>query len=160
MKRTRATRPDDEVAAFLDKMARALTSGDVEVLASQWDVPALVVSDDGVHAVSTLDEVRAFFGGVKDQYNERGVVDTYPDVVSVDQPSSRILVVRVRWPHLDADGDVVGAESSTYTLRRDDDGDLKLRVVLMHGEEPGDDVDRALVMEDPMNDDQPMAATA
>lgn len=159
MKRTRDTRPDDEVAALLDRMARASTTGDVDELAAMWDLPALVVHDDGVVAVSSRDEVRTFFAGAKDQYSARspsggpmrpGIVDTWPDVVDLEQPSARIVVVRVRWPHVDEDGDVVGAESATYTLRRDDDGALKIRVVLLHGEEPGDDVDRALVMEEPI----------
>jgi hypothetical protein len=41
--------------------------------------------------------------------------------------------VTVRWPYLDGNGDEKGAESSTYTLCRDEDGELKIRVIVMRG---------------------------
>jgi hypothetical protein len=47
--------------------------------------------------------------------------------------TDRILVVEVRWPYLDQEGNEAGEESSTYTLRRDDQGHLKIRAVVMHG---------------------------
>jgi hypothetical protein len=43
-------------------------------------------------------------------------------------------MVRVRWPYLTPDGREMGAETSTYTLARQD-GDWKLRVAVMHGQE-------------------------
>jgi hypothetical protein len=44
--------------------------------------------------------------------------------------------VRVRWPYLNSHGDEVGEESMTYTLRRDDAGNLRLRAAILHGEAP------------------------
>lgn len=39
----------------------------------------------------------------------------------------------VRWPYLDGQGNEVGEEVSTYTLRRDETGALKVQVALMQG---------------------------
>jgi len=36
-------------------------------------------------------------------------------------------------PYLDAGDQERGEEASTYTLRRDDDGEPKMRAVVMHG---------------------------
>jgi hypothetical protein len=126
-------RPDREVHAYLESFARALTAGDSRALAAMWDVPAVVVSDQGLHAVASVDEVEAFFAGAKQQYNERGITDTRPDVVGLDWATDRIAIVTVRWPYLDEKGREMGAESSTYTLRRDDAGDLKMVAIVMRG---------------------------
>jgi hypothetical protein len=48
-----------------------------------------------------------------------------------------VFVVEIRWPHLNAKGREVGAELSDYTLRRDDNGNLRIRSVLMRGVERG-----------------------
>jgi len=41
----------------------------------------------------------------------------------------------MRWPYLDTSGNTLGAESSSYTLKRSEDGEFRLRVVLMRGVE-------------------------
>jgi hypothetical protein len=41
--------------------------------------------------------------------------------------------VEVRWPYLDEQGKEVGEETSTYALRRDETGILKLQTAIMHG---------------------------
>lgn len=127
------SRHEPEVRDFLDGYARALTAGDGAATAAQWEAPALVVGDEGVMAVTAVDEVAAFFSTAKDQYVARGITDTRPEIVQLRWLTSRIAMVEVRWPYLDDRGKEMGEESSTYTLRRDDNGDLKIRVVVMHG---------------------------
>jgi len=138
MERTTEQGPDSAasrslVQAFLDRLARALTSGDGETLAFLWQTPSYVLGDHDLRVVATPDDVRAFFGAAKDQYNARGITGTRADVQALDWLTERIAVVRVRWPYLDARGEEVGEETSTYTLRRDDSGQLKLCVAVMHG---------------------------
>jgi hypothetical protein len=89
--------------------------------------------------VSELGDVERFFAGAKDQYNERGITTTKAEIVDLDWVSDNLVVARVRWPYLDDGGQVLGAESSSYTLKRNSEGDFKLRVVLMRGvEDPVD----------------------
>lgn len=130
-----ATGRDREVGVFLDRMARALTAGDAHTVAGMWAVPAYVLGDTMAIAVNSRDEVEQFFSGAKEQYNKRGITDTHAEVSRLQWVTDRIATVDVRWPYLDEHGDERGAESSSYTLRRDDNGELKLHVALMHGEE-------------------------
>jgi hypothetical protein len=126
-------RRDTSIQDFLDRLGRAVTSGDGAAAARLWETPALVIGDDMQRAVSTEAELVEFFGGAKAQYNARGITDTRAEIVRLTWPTERIAIVEVRWPYLDAKGDEVGDETSTYTLRRDDAGTLRLRVAVMHG---------------------------
>lgn len=130
---------DDEegdVQAFLDRMARALTAGDGRTIAKMWETPALVVGDEMQMAVRTPEEVERFFSGAKDQYNKMGITDTRADIVRLTWATHRIALVQVRWPYLDARGEEVGEETSTYTLKRNQSGELKLCSAVMHGAAP------------------------
>jgi hypothetical protein len=126
---------DDEadVQELLDRMARALTAGDGRAVASLWETPALVVGDEVLQAPRTAAELEQFFGGAKDQYNKMGIVDTRAVIVRLSWASPRIAIAQVRWPYLDARGAEVGEETSTYTLRRDPSGALKICAAVMHG---------------------------
>jgi hypothetical protein len=123
-----------EVQDFLNQLARALTSGDGEAVAAMWETPAIVIGDSEVHPVSSRVELAQFFGSAKQQYNARGIVNTRPDIIDLERIGNRIVIATVKWPHLDANNREVGSESSDYTLRRDDNGKLKVRSVLMRGE--------------------------
>ncbi|MBX2993413.1 MAG: hypothetical protein KF681_01270 [Bdellovibrionaceae bacterium] len=125
---------EDEISVFFNKFNEAMTSGDGEAMAALWAVPALVMSDDMVRAVRTSESVSAFFANSNEQYNERGIVGSRPEVQHLDWLTDKIVMVEVRWPYLDQDGHERGSESSTYTLRRDDAGDFKVQAVVMHGE--------------------------
>lgn len=130
-------RPEDDmgVQAYLDRFAEALTAGDGETIATMWETPAYVLGADMARVVNTPEEVAEFFGGAREQYNAQGVTDTKAEIVRLDEISDRLVMVRVHWPWLDAQGNEVGGEASTYTLSREKDGDWKLRVALMHGAE-------------------------
>lgn len=125
----------EETQEFLDRFARALTSGDIRTIRTLWEAPALVLGDEMSQDIRSLDDVERFFAGAKDEYNRRGITDTRAEILSFEPATERIASVRVRWPYLDADGVQRGAESSTYIVRRDDDGELKIRAVVMHGVE-------------------------
>jgi len=126
---------EDAVRAMLQRFARAFTSGDGPGSAACWEVPALVVADEGTRAVSALDEVAAFFGGAAKQYHAQGVTGTRVDVQHVDWHTSRLASVTVRWPWLDAQGAEVGrAESSVYLVRLTGD-EAKICAVVMRGME-------------------------
>ena len=122
-----------EVQSLLEQMARALTAGDGRTVARMWETPAMVISDQGVQAVASTSEVEQFFSGAKDQYNRMGIVDTRPEIQQLTWATQRITIAEVRWPWLDSKGRESGSETSTYTFRRDDSGQLKVRMVVMHG---------------------------
>ncbi|MEO8180533.1 MAG: hypothetical protein ABI895_16990 [Deltaproteobacteria bacterium] len=121
------------VQEVLDRFARAMTAGAAEAVADLWETPAFVLGAGMVRAVATREEVVAFFSGTKEQYTSRGIDDTRAEIQRLDWVSDDLVVVDVRWPYLNADGDEVGEETSSYTLVADDEGRLKIRSVLMRG---------------------------
>ena len=131
------TEHHDELVDVLTRLAHAITSGDGRAAAQLWDAPGFIIGADTVMAVSERDQLAALFAGARAQYNAHGVVDTRPDILDEDWLDERLCVVKVRWPYLDALGREVGAEASDYTLRRDPAGQLKLRIAIMRGVEPG-----------------------
>ena len=127
------TTPTDEIQQVLNRMARAVVSGDGRTVAEMWEVPALVVGDENVMCVNRPEEFEAFFGSAKAQYNAQGITDTRPEIVRIEWATKRLATVQVRWPYLDSNGKIRGSETSTYVMRRNDKDELKLRVAVMHG---------------------------
>lgn len=125
---------EEEVRHYLDLYARAVTTGAPGAVASLWSVPALVLDEHGVRALSALADVERFFAGAWEHYARRGIVDTRPDIQRIEWLGDRVVLTDVRWPLFDADHRERGAERSTYTLERDAAGELKMRVAVMRGE--------------------------
>jgi hypothetical protein len=122
------------VQGFLDRLARAVTSGDTRTIAALWEVPAFVIGEEDAQVIRSAAEVERFFAGACEAYNARGIVDTRAEITDLDWISDNLVMVRVRWPYLDGHKQEHGEESSTYTLRRDEQGELRLRVATMRGE--------------------------
>lgn len=122
------------IQSLLDAMARALTEGRGSDVAKAWETPAYVVSDEGVHPIGSAKEIADFFGGARAQYDERGITGTYAQIENERWLTERIVEVDVRWPYLDDRNEEIGHEISTYVLRRDDFGAMRIRCAIMHGE--------------------------
>lgn len=129
--------PEDDlgIRAFLQGFAEALTEGDTDAIAAMWETPAMVIADEFVQGLESQEELGNLFAGAREHYNSIGVTNTKPEIVRVDEITDKLVVVRVRWPWIDDDGHEMGAECSTYTLRRDSLGDWKIRLAIMHGVE-------------------------
>ncbi|HYD87046.1 MAG TPA: hypothetical protein VEA80_06205 [Vitreimonas sp.] len=123
------------VVDFLEMFALSLTEGATEAIAQMWETPALVISDEDVRAIGEREELLELFAGAREHYNSAGVTDTRPEVIRLDEITDKVVMVRVRWPWLDDEGNELGAECSTYTLRQSAAGDWKIRCVVMHGAE-------------------------
>lgn len=123
------------VQEYLDRFATAMTSGDTKTMAKLWGVPAFVIGPEMAKAVQSEAEVEEFFGGAQAMYNERGIIDTRPEIMDLDWIGEDLVVVTVNWPYLDQNEKVVGSEKSSYTLLKGEDGSFKVRVVTMRGED-------------------------
>jgi hypothetical protein len=121
------------VQQLLDRFARALTAGDGEAVADLWETPAFVLGAGMARGVAARKEVVEFFSGAKEQYTSRGIDDTRAEIQRLDWVSDDLVIVDVRWPYLTATGKEIGEETSTYTLLGDDEGQLKIRSVVMRG---------------------------
>ncbi|HSR99088.1 MAG TPA: hypothetical protein VLM79_18665 [Kofleriaceae bacterium] len=125
--------PHGEVQEVLTQVARSVTAGDGNAVAMLWEVPGMVVAADAVTPITSRAQLEAMFGAGKAQYNARGIFDTRADILGEDWIGDRLVVVKVRWPYLDANRREIGAEASDYTLRRDPSGRLRICAVLMRG---------------------------
>lgn len=118
------------VASFLERYGAALSANDLDGVASCWEVPALVLSDQGSIAVGSEAQIRAFFGAAGEGYRRRGIMATRPASFEVAELAARVLSVDVIWSALDADGNEASRERSYYLLRFDDGSQPRIRVAL------------------------------
>lgn len=132
------TRNEQGLQSMLETFAKAFTQGDGKTAATCWEVPALIVADQGSKAAATLEEVEDFFGGAAQQYKDMGVTGTRPEIQSATWLTDRLVSVHVRWPYLDAKGQArPESEASTYVMRIGDDGRPRITVVVMMGASKG-----------------------
>jgi hypothetical protein len=125
-----AAREEPDVQEFLDRLAWAMTAGNGKAGAGLWAIPAVMITDDAVHTVMDRTELERIFSDARRHYAERGIIDTHGEIQRAEWLTDRIVLVDVRWPHYNSKGKESGEEWSTYTLRRDDHGMLKLHVAV------------------------------
>jgi hypothetical protein len=126
-------RDTKEVEDFLARFSDAVVTANTRTLSELWAVPAFVLGEEMVRPIAAMKEIEEFFGGAKEQYNARGIKGTHADILRLEWVSDNLVIVDVRWPYIDEKGSELGEESSTYTLLRDKDGRLKLRIAVMRG---------------------------
>ena len=121
---------EETIRAFLDRYGQALSTGDLPAIVACWEVPALVLSDQGARAVSEVAEIEGFFAGAVQWYRAQGMVATRPEDVRVEPLSARLASVDVTWSAQNAAGETVSAERSRYILSIADDGAPRVRVAV------------------------------
>ena len=121
---------ENVVCSFLEGYGQALSSGDLPGIMKCWEVPALVLSDQGARAVIEAGEVEQFFAGAVEWYRTQGVVATKPSSMEIKRLSERLVSVDVRWSVLDTSGAESTGEHSYYILSISDDGLLRIRVAI------------------------------
>ena len=120
-----------EIERFLLEYADALAAADGERVADLWELPALVMSDEGTHLVTERREVVEFFSAAATQYREVGIASTRPEHLAVEHLSDRLTSADVRWLGIDAEGrPTEHRELSTYLLRTGEDGRLRIQVAV------------------------------
>jgi hypothetical protein len=121
---------DTAVRSALTQIGAALSSGDPNAVAALWDVPGLVLADQGGRAIATRGEVRDFFSGAIRWYREQGTPMAIPELEDIAWITERIAAVRVDWIGADAEGNAVNRESSFYLMRLGEDGIARIQVAL------------------------------
>ena len=124
---------DAEVERLLEDLGHAVTAGDGKGAAELWAMPAMVLGDQDVRSVSSREELARFFGNAKEEYTAQGVTGTRPEVRNLTWLTRELALVEVRWPYLTEDRHEKGEETSTYVLRRDESGLLRIQVAIIHG---------------------------
>ena len=121
---------EDDIRRYLELYGEAMGAGDLPTIVSCWEVPALVLSDEGAHAVSTATEIEQFFSAAVAWYHAQGLVTTRPVDVQIEALGQRLISVDVRWPAFDASGAEKTSERSRYILSVGEDGLPRIRVAI------------------------------
>jgi hypothetical protein len=127
---------ESQVRAFLERLGRAVSAGDLPQISRCWDVPALVLSDEGATAVGSFESIEAFFDRAVNGYRARDLVSTRPVLERLEILSERLAAVDVRWLAFDERGREGSSERSHYVLRLGDDGEPRIRVALTRATVP------------------------
>lgn len=126
--------PDFLVQRFFRELGYALTTGNLAGIKSSWGIPSFVLGNSAELVVKSGAEVERFFAGTKTQYNQQGIIETVPEIESIQWLTNKIALVGVRWPYFDQEGFQIGEESSCYTLKLDDKNQLRIYCVVLQGE--------------------------
>jgi hypothetical protein len=121
---------EEQIRRCLDRLAQALTAGDARAAVDCWDLPALVLSDQGALVVTEAGAIERFFAQNIDWYRAHGLRATTPQLERVEPLSEKLTAVDVRWPAFDVAGTEQASERSHYILRLGEDGQQRIRVAL------------------------------
>jgi hypothetical protein len=118
------TTPTDivELTDFFSRYGSALTSGDVAAVASCYALPGMVVADSYSFTFATPAAVALSFLGAAPAYRDQQIVAAHAQLSRVEQISTALALVHVRWEYLDSSGNAVPGETYRYLLRVDADG--------------------------------------
>ena len=64
--------PRNSLESFVDAYGKALSAGEMELVADSWEIPALVLSDQGAVVVNAKQEVIEFFENARGFVQEPG----------------------------------------------------------------------------------------
>ena len=122
---TPSPRVPPDLQAFFDDFTNALTAGNGDAAAQLFEYPALMVMSDRTRYGPSrpLDDaptVSGFFANAPQMYNAKGIARTFADVEDVQHLAPDVVLVRARFPYIDADGNDMGdGETSLYVVRKD-----------------------------------------
>jgi hypothetical protein len=121
---------EDQIRRFLERYGKALSAGDLAGISSCWEIPGLVLADDGVVAFADKGQIESFAAHALEWYQSRGLTATRPELGRVEARTERLTFVEVRWPSFDDEGVERSSEWSHYILRLGDDGEQRIHVAL------------------------------
>jgi ketosteroid isomerase-like protein len=121
---------EEQINESLEHYGEALSAGDLAGISSCWEIPGLVLSDEGAVVVSDKGQIEGFFAQAIESYRSQGLVTTRPELERAEALSARLTSVEVRWASLDEAGVERSSERSHYILRRGDDGRHRIQVAL------------------------------
>ena len=120
----------NSLEAFIEIYGQALSAGDLDDIAECWEIPSLVMSEQGAVSVTAKEDLKAFFEQAGESYREQGHASTVGEIISKEYLTKHIVAVDVRWPSFDDQGETKAVEMSHYLLRVGDDGKPRIQVAL------------------------------
>jgi hypothetical protein len=121
-----------EVRAFLVDYGAALGRSDLAAVTAAWQVPAMILADQGARLVSEAAAITQFFGAAVPWYRSQGLMGVHLAEARIEPLGERLVEVDARWAAYGADGAPRpdGDEHSRYILYQDDEGKLRFLVAI------------------------------
>src|SRR6266542_2285577 len=94
----------DQIKQSLERYGEALSTGDLASIWTCWEVPGLVLADDGAITMSDKGQIEGSFPRATGSYQSRGFLATRPDLDGAVAATERITLVMVSRPSFDPDG--------------------------------------------------------
>jgi hypothetical protein len=121
---------DEKIRSSLECLGQALSTGDLREVSRCWEVPALVLSDEGATVLADANQIEKLFAQATEWYRSQGLISTKPELERVDMLTERLASVDVRWPAFDTSGQEKSSERSHYIVQIGKDGLVRIRVAL------------------------------
>lgn len=120
----------DEIRLLLERLGQAMSDGAPGRVSACWEVPALILLEDGGVALTNAGDIEEMMGQASREYRSQGVVSTRPEIEHIEPLSEKLVSVDVRWPGFDKSGKETSSEWSHYILQSGRDGHPRIRVAL------------------------------
>ena len=121
---------EGEIRKFLEALGNALTAGDLDMVSKCWDIPAILLSDQGSVMINSAAQIRRSFSHAVQWYRSQGLISTKPEIQKLEQLTEALCAVDVRWPAFDAAGVEKSSERSHYIIRVAADQEPRICVAL------------------------------
>ncbi|WP_435736133.1 hypothetical protein V5D56_15215 [Cellulosimicrobium sp. PMB13] len=112
----------DDVQAFLTTFGVAVSTGDLDAIASAYAFPALTVGASSSELVPDPDAVRDAARDAARGYRERGLVAATVHLEHVEEVGDALVWAHVRWSYRDEYANEKESSAVRYLLRRARDG--------------------------------------
>ncbi len=120
----------DPIRMCLERMGGALSTTNLPDLVDCWELPAMILTDEGAIALTEADSLVSLFARAAQGYQSQGLVATRSELELVEPLSEKLTAVEVGWRGFDAAGPQQANERSNYMLRLGADGQQRIRVAL------------------------------
>ena len=108
---------EGEIRKFLEVLGNALTAGDLDSVSKCWDIPAILLSDQGSVVINSVSQIRRSFSHAVQWYQSKGLVSTRAEIHKLEHLTEALCAVDVRWAAFDAAGVEKSSERSHYIIK-------------------------------------------
>lgn len=111
-----------QIIDYLDRYAATLTEFDAEGAADLWAIPGMIADDRFSGVLESRDKMVEGLKQSYPVYQQLGLGSVGYQLVDENHLSEGLVLVRVRWLFLDADGNELTDSNSYYLLRNEESG--------------------------------------
>lgn len=126
----KSERGKDAIGEMLTKLGKAVSEGNMKGVSDSYVFPALFMSDEGSFVMNNADELEKMFAEGQKWYIEQGIVETRPELESIDEMTDTIAAVNVSWPGFDKDGKQTEYTETSHYILQMDNGNPRIRVAM------------------------------